>query len=471
MNIHIKSILSAVAFSLLFYSKSFGLNLFLVSILIVVLVSTVRKGRSISWSYSLAYMATAIFVFFNPSGFTIFVHFMAFMVFVGKSISQKTSVYLSWFLGCANMLVASVANHIHSQENEKGPEKKDLSPKLFNRLKGGLIALLLLFLFGMLYRNANPVFESLVGQITLDFISVPWLFFTFLGYIIFLHLLRPFHAQELIEFDLAQKNELEKPTELVLIGEKKKLEGEHTLGSIVFVALNLLLLFFLVTDVIYLLQKTDITNSEYSQSVHQGVYALLFSIVCAIALILYFFRGNLNFFQGNGRIKSLSYLWIGLNVVLVAFTCYKNCAYVEALGLTYKRIGVFVYLLLTLTGLITAYIKIAQVKNFTYLLRTNIATVFAFLIISAAVPWDNTITWFNLNTLENPDINYLVDLGQNNSEQLYRYAKGHKTIIESNTKKRIGEKYSQFLEEQSQKTWQEYTFYQIAKINQDDSSF
>jgi hypothetical protein len=464
MNIHIKSILSALAFSLLFYSKSFGLNLFLISMLVVVLVSTASKNRSVHWAYSMAYIGTAIFVFLNPSGFTVFVHFMTFMVFVGKSISQKSSIYLTWFLGCINMIIGSVANYIKKQDDEQRlekKEKKDISPKLLNRLKGGLAAIALLFIFGMLYRNANPVFGNLIEQIDLSFIDIPWLFFTLLGYIIFLHLLRPFDAQELVEFDLAQKNDLEKPTEIVLISEKKKLESEHTLGSMVFIALNLLLLFFLVTDVIYLFQQTEITNAGMSQSVHQGVYALMFSIVCAIALILYFFRGNLNFFQGNKRLKSLTYLWIGLNVILVAFTCYKNYTYVDTLGLTYKRIGVFVYLLLTLTGLITAYIKVAEVKNFIYLVRTNLATVFAFLIVSAAIPWDKSITWFNLNTIENPDIDYLYRLGNNNSEQLYQYTISNK--VEPKLKDRIDEKHTEFIKEQTAKTWQEYTFYHIAK--------
>ena len=462
MNIYIKSILSAIAFSLLFYSKSFGLNLFLISILVVVLVSTVSKERSLSWGYSLAYIFTAVFVFCNPSGFTLFVHFMTFMVFVGKSMSKKSSVYLSWFLGCSNMFIASVANYTQNHKEEK-KERKSFSPQLFNRIKGGLLAVVLIFIFGMLYRNANPVFGNLIAKIDLDFISIPWLFFTGLGYIIFLHILRPFNAAEVVASDLAHKNELEQPTEIVLIGEKKKLEGEHTLGSMVFVALNLLLLFFLSTDIIYLFQQTDITNSGHSQSVHQGVYALMFSIVCAIALILYFFRGNLNFFQGNKRIKALTYIWIGLNVLLIAFTCYKNYHYVEALGLTYKRIGVFVYLLLTLTGLITAYIKVAQVKSFIYLARTNIATVFAFLIISASIPWDKSITWFNLTTLENPDMIYLMRLGESNSEQLYSYAKKNTTNVELQIKDKINEKYLEFLEEQSKKTWQEYTLYQIVK--------
>ncbi len=464
MNIHIKSIVSALAFSLLFYNKSFGLNLFLISILVVVLRAALSRGRNVSWAYSAAYMGTAIFVFLNPSALTIFVHLMAFVVFVGKSISEKSSIYLSWFLGIVNMLVASIANFVQKQEREQGLAKKEpkaSSPKLRNRLKGIFAAIALLFIFGMLYRNANPVFGNLIDEIHFDFISVPWLLFTLLGYIIFLHLLRPFNAAELVAFDVAQANELEQPTELVLISEKKNLEGEHTLGSIIFLALNLLLLFFLITDVVYLLEKTTISNAAYSQSVHQGVYALLFSIVCAIALILYFFRGNLNFFQGNKRIKSLTYLWIGLNVLLVAFTCYKNYTYVAALGLTYKRIGVFIYLLLTLTGLITAYVKVAQVKNFIYLVRTNIATAFVFLIVSAAIPWDKMITGYNLKQLAQPDISYLIRLGEGNSEQLYEYAKANKIRLTDHEKRNISDRYTAFLDDQAKKTWQEYSLYQF----------
>lgn len=459
MNIHIKSIVSAFAFSLLFYSKSFGLNLFLISILVVTLMATMAKERNTSWVYSCTYIATAIFVFLNPTNFTIFVHFMAFLVFVGKSISKKTSLYIAWAIGLINLIIASAANYTNYQQKEE--EKKNISAKTMNRIKGGLAALVLLLIFGFLYKNANPVFGNLFEQINLDFVSVPWLFCTLLGYIIFLHVLKPFDATELVEFDLAQPNELEKPKEITLIGNKKKLESEHTLGSMVFLALNLLLVLFLVTDVIYLFQESDISNSAYSESVHQGVYALMFSIVCAIALILYFFRGNLNFFEGNKRIKTLTYVWIALNVSLVAITCYKNYAYVEALGLTYKRIGVFVYLILTLTGLVTAYIKVSEIKNFTYLVRTNIATLFAFLVISAIIPWNKTITWYNLNKIENPDMGYLIELGDNTSPQLFEYAQENSQKLSTNEIIIIKDNYAGFSKVQTEKTWQEYSLYQL----------
>lgn len=459
MNIHIKSIVSAFAFSLLFYSKSFGLNLFLISILIVTLIATMAKERNTSWVYSCTYIATAIFVFLNPTNFTIFVHFMAFLVFVGKSISKKTSLYIAWAIGVINLIIASAANYTAYQQKEE--EKKNISTKTMNRIKGGLAALVLLLIFGFLYKNANPVFGNLFEQINLNFISVPWLFFTLLGYFVFLHILKPFDATELVDFDLAQPNELEKPKEITLIENKKKLESEQTLGSMVFLALNLLLVLFLITDVIYLFQENDISNSAYSESVHQGVYALMFSIVCAIALILYFFRGNLNFFEGNKRIKTLTYVWIALNVTLVAITCYKNYAYVEALGLTYKRIGVFVYLLLTLTGLVTAYIKVSEIKNFTYLVRTNIATLFAFLVISAIIPWNKTITWYNLTKIENPDMGYLIELGDNISPQLFEYAQANSQKLSTNEIIVIKDNYAGFSKVQTEKTWQEYSLYQL----------
>lgn len=461
MNLHLKSLASALIFSFLCYSKSLGLNLILIAILAVILVSTAKRDRRLPWLYALVYIVTALFVFLNPTGFTVFVHLMALLVFVGKSISQKSSLHLSWLLGGVSLTAASVINYLQRRDNPEQLKRLKLSPQLINRLKGGLIAGLLLVLFGMLYKSANPVFEGLIGQIDLDFISIPWLLFTGLGYLLFFHLLRPFPARELVDFDLAQRNELERPTELELLGQKRHLQAEHTLGSMVFLALNLLLLVFLVTDVIYLLNQSPISNAGYSQAVHQGVYALLFSAVCAIALILFFFRGHLNFFEGNRRIKLLTYVWIALNGVLMTFTAYKNYTYIEALGLTYKRIGVFVYLVLTLMGLATAYIKVAQLKNFTYLVRTHATIAFALLIAGAAVPWDESITRYNLNTLEKPDIQYLIGLGEANSEQLFRYAKSRSLTIAEQAS--IEDKYTAFLQVQAQKTWPEYTRFQFVK--------
>ena len=135
--------------------------------------------------------------------------------------------------------------------------------------------------------------------------------------------------------------------------------------------------------------------------------------------------------------------------------------YVEALGLTYKRIGVFVYLLLTITGLCTTYLKVAQIKSFMYLVRTNIAAFFAFLFLSTTIPWDKAITSYNLRHIKNPDIPYLINLGDSNSSILYTYTTYQNNHAKKDQTNLIHQKYARFVKEQTEKMWQEYTIYQL----------
>lgn len=462
MDLHIKSILGSLAFSYLFYSKSFGLNTMLLSILVLVFLFTCRKQRPVPWGYSLPYLFTAVMVFIDPTDFKICLHFMAFFVLIGKYIAPTSSLYLSWFIGVVNMIVASLVK-LNNYINQPKSQKKGLSKRRVDYIKGTMIAFPLLILFALLYQKANPIFESLIQQINLNFISAPWLLFTLLGYILFVHVLNPYYPKELLSLDQQKANELKHPEEPFTIPILEKLKSEQTLGSIVLSSLNLLLMLFLLTDVIYLLQAGPISNSGYSKSVHEGVYALMFSIVCAIVIILFFFRGHLNFYKGNGRLKKLTYFWIGLNIVLVFFTWYKNFQYIGALGFTYKRIGVFVYLLLTLSGLITAYIKVASVRSYIYLIRTNITIAFGLLLLSASIPWDRAITRYNLKNIQHPDISYLMHLGDTNSEQLYHYihTPHGETTLHKDTFKEIEKRYAQFLSYQREKTWQEYTMFHI----------
>jgi len=462
MSSHIKSILGALTFSYLFYTKSFGLNTILLSIVVLVFLFAGHKRRPIPWLYSIPYLFTAIMVFMDPTDFKICLHFMAFFVLIGKYIAPSVSLYLSWFIGVVNMIIASLVK-LNDRIHQPKSTRKGLSKKKKDYIKGSIIAFLLLIIFALLYQKANPIFEGLIQQIDLTFISVPWLLFTLLGYILFLHILNPYNPKELLDLDQQRANELKHPEQPFTIPILEKLKSEQTLGSIVLSSLNLLLILFLVTDIMYLWQIDPISNSGYSKSVHQGVYALMFSIVCAILIILFLFRGQLNFYMGNGRLKKLTYLWIGLNIVLVSFTWFKNFQYIDALGFTYKRIGVFVYLLLTLSGLITVYIKVACLRGFIYLVRTNIAVVFGLLLLSASIPWDRTITWYNLKHIEHPDIPYLLHLGDTNSEQLYHYIQTphwentfHKDTIE-----KIEKRYAQFRSNQKVRTWQEYTAFQI----------
>jgi len=461
MKIHVKSILGALIFSLLFYSKSFGINTVLISMAVLAFLFSLRQERSVPWVHAAAFLFTAVMVFLDPTPFKIFVYLMFLFLFVGKYISKKGSLYLNWAVGLVNTLMATLIRL--AERDESTTKRKKWHKRTTDTLKGVGMAMALMVLFSLLYQNANPVFHGIIQQIDFNFISFPWLLFTLMGYFLFLHILKPYHPKDLFKLDARQSNSLFPPSAPFTIPGLEKLRSEQTLGSIIFLVLNLLLIFFLITDVVYLWNSEIVTNAGYSQSVHQGIYALLFSIVCAIVLILIFFRGDLNFYKGNQHIKNLTYLWIGLNVILVLFTFYKNYGYVAALGFTYKRIGVFVYLLLTLGGLITTYRKVAQQRSFVYLIRTNVTVAFALLLMASCIPWDKAITHHHLNYLENPDVQYLIRLGDSNSELLFEYAQHQQHLVSVAQRKQILEKKGRFDAAQNNKSWQEYALYHIKK--------
>jgi hypothetical protein len=82
------------------------------------------------------------------------------------------------------------------------------------------------------------------------------------------------------------------------------------------------------------------------------------------------------------------------------------------MGLAYKRIGVLVFLLMVLMGLITVFIKIHQRKTAYYLWRVNGWFAVVLLVAASCVHWDETIAGYNLahkNTVP-LDIKFLLSL-------------------------------------------------------------
>lgn len=427
---------------------------------VVVLLLNTKRASNIPIGYILAYIGTAVVFFFDPTGFKILIHFITFIILVGKSVSPDSSLYLCWFMGVLNLTIASVVRYA-ARFGKPRESKKALPTKSRDYIKGGIVALVLLWVFALLYRQANPVFEELLEQINLSFLSFQWLFFTLVGYVLFLHLLLPYYPHFLIELDKKQPDYLLAPEAPYTGNLLTKLEGQQRIGCLILGALSLLLLLFLITDWVYLAHNNVLSNAYYSQSVHQGVYALIFSIACAIIIILYFFRGALNFMENNNLLKALAYLWIGFNVMLVLFTSYKNYQYVEALGLTYKRIGVFIFLVLVLSGLITALLKVTQIRSFMYLVRANSMAFFAFLLFCASIPWDRAITGYNMAYIKNPDIVYLIDLGDTNTDLLYDYAQENMAILSDYHLKSIQQKNRNLIAKEGNKSWQEFTIYQM----------
>ena len=175
------------------------------------------------------------------------------------------------------------------------------------------------------------------------------------------------------------------------------LRNENTVGIISLVMLNILLLFINAIDIIYLWFGFSYTpNLNLTDYVHEGTGMLIFSIVLAMLVLLFFFRGNLNFYKKNKWLRYGAYGWIFQNAVLVVSVLLRDYYYIQHMGLAYKRIGVLVFLLMVLMGLITVFIKILQRKTAYYLWRVNGWFGIVLLVAASSVHWDETIATYNL---------------------------------------------------------------------------
>ena len=72
-------------------------------------------------------------------------------------------------------------------------------------------------------------------------------------------------------------------------------------------------------------------------------------------------------------------LWVVQNFILGISVFLRNYHYISFHGLAYKRIGVIVFLVLVLIGLVTLFVKLRERKSFFYLVRVNGWAAFAVL--------------------------------------------------------------------------------------------
>ncbi|MEE9348523.1 MAG: DUF4173 domain-containing protein [Flavobacteriaceae bacterium] len=462
-------LIASILFSLLFFKYHIGLNIVLFAILtnVVLAVLNPKKYKEKNTLIKAFLLIVSGFFFFKqPSVLTIFTYFISFVLLVGSVSESKSAIYIKLINGLYSIIVASFANHFDRVKNEvKAIENQKINYGFWLRIIG--IPILVLSLFIGLYKDSNPVFNNLVSQINFSFINIQWLLFTAMGYYLFHNIANPIIIEPATKTDLETPNFLIK--ENLNVTNDEKLKTENQLGTVLIILLNTLISVVLFTDYLYLNSDLNTDNPmAYSKNVHSGIYALIFSIITAIGLIIYFFRGNLNFYNKNKTLKIATYIWIALNILLVFSTALKNHSYIATFGYTYKRIGVSVYLLLVFIGLIFTFIKVYSIKNIVFLFRKNLQVAFAILILTSAINWDNFITNYNLTKVRNGlDVEYLLRLN-NNATILKKYKDKHintknDAINFNRYPKRIDDKYNWYLVDLENNSWQEKIYANFLK--------
>jgi hypothetical protein len=191
------------------------------------------------------------------------------------------------------------------------------------------------------------------------------------------------------------------------------LRKQYVVALAVFGLLNALLLVVNAIDINWLwLGYHPATALEMKQFVHEGTYGLIFSILLAMSLVLWAFRGNLNFYApGLAWLRWGATVWVLQNAVLAVSVGLRNYYYIVATGLAYKRIGVCAFLLLTLFGLGTVGLKIWQRRTTYSLVRLNGWAAYALLLALAAGNWEVWMVRYNLQRQRlHVDLSFLLEL-------------------------------------------------------------
>ncbi|MEN7549841.1 DUF4173 domain-containing protein [Rapidithrix thailandica] len=314
-----------------------------------------------------------------------------------------------------------------------------------------VIPLIIVPFFYTLFKAANPIFKTKVNLVETwlgdrismftDHFSIGNVFFFACGAFIVYGMLHKYRHIALVGSDkdyqdlLVPKHYYASNAENASIdveGYTQVINYRNLLrsGVILALAMNVLLLSVNMIDIFWVWIGFDYSDvNSLSQFVHEGTYLLIFSILLSVGIILFFFKGMLNFFPKNKTFKLLTYGWLFQNAILAISVAVRNFHYTQYYGLSHKRIGVWVFLFMTLLGIITVFIKIHYKKSSFYLWNVNSWNIYFTLLLVCSLNWDIVITRYNLNTdnyIGQVDANYLLGLSdeallllEENREKLY----------------------------------------------------
>ncbi|MCU0339923.1 MAG: DUF4173 domain-containing protein [Spirosomaceae bacterium] len=402
------------AYTYLFYDQEIAGNTLVLAPLVLLLLGFqsphLFKMRYFRWA-ALAYLTSAVAVAWHDYPWAVLSHFVAGLILMGCCYQPRSSIFISFFNGLLSALLVSFVQHFgHFVRILTQFFGRFFNFRLLTKAWLFVIPTLVTSFFYWLYHLANPDFVINLTWFEFDFqVNYP-LFFTILWGMIWLTpFFFPWGIASITKRDLAKPEDLIRqntnPRKL-----KRSITGflnEYRQGVILFAMLNVLISAFLVLGVWQIFHPTQ---KGYSEQVHEGFFTLIVSILMAVVLILYFFRGNQNFYTRNHRLKQLAFVWILLNVLLAVFTLYKNSDYVAAYGLTFKRIGVYWGMLMTLIGLGFTFWKIKYLKTNWYLIHTNAWILFGALVVNSLVDWNRVIVFYNLRYAQHIDFAYLHGL-------------------------------------------------------------
>lgn len=421
------AIAGAGLYSWLFWRESMGVNTLLITVFLLAVTGRLQPGlfrqSAARWAGA-GLLSSALLVVINNSMVAKSVHIASLALYIG--VVQAPFLRFAWFsalLALHSILRAPFAMIL---EVLKGKKSGFRLRSIWNLALLIAIPAFSVLFFSWLYYWSNNTFAALVDNIIA---SLPhWPAWNWPSGRIILALLGAS-----IVYAIGRANPLANKLEAweaYLHPDLKRVRVKYWWGNSMMllkqyykisfytlISLNLLLLAVNLTDVATVWWGVvPESPAALSDFVHIGTYLLIFSILVAAFFVVVIFWDKLNFYPHNGPLKTAAMIWLAQNTLLALSVGARNYHYIAGYGLAYKRIGVLVFLLLTIIGLITLYIKVRDRKSLYFVMHTNTWAWYAIWLFCAILNWDALITRYNLRyTRDNLDMPYLInDLSDKN---------------------------------------------------------
>lgn len=472
--INILLFIGLLLYNVLFWEEKLGLNALIFSSFIVgslFYLYPESRGSITVQITGLGTILTAILIVVVNSSLVKTVHFLSLMTFAGFVQQHELRfIFYAFLLTLINVfqvplnLFRQIGDYLQWQEFRK----KNWTYGWNLYVLPGVI----LSIFYLIYYQANPKFADLSNSfwsnIAMLFqwsISIERFLFLNLGLLLVGGLMTRSSVQYFRKLQAQKKYDLkrvrDKRTDIISRHSLVGLKSEYKIGLLLFIPLNTLLFIVNILDILYVWFSPAPEGAlALKLYVHEGTYLLILSILLAMAIILVLFRKNLNFIPNNKQLRSLAYLWLAQNAVLVFSVGMRNIKYIESCGLAYKRIGVFIFLILTFYGLKTMYEKVSQTKTLHYVVHKNAWALYLVLVMASCVNWDTFITKYNItaDVKNGIDTSFIIqDVSDKNIYLLLEYKDRILSDLREDKydelEQKIQDKQIAFLKEQSHYSW------------------
>lgn len=416
----------SLVFALLFYNESVGVNLAIFGLLLTCLVSYSFQDRSVDRSH-LVLVITSVLSCLAFAWYGDFASFLALAMSVlflqFKTQDSKLKIIQVFPLVFLNAFTTLGRVFIFSQWLPERKIHNNFAKKLVAYF---IIPTIFLIVFFAAYSFGSTHFSSLLTDYTLDLDIIQVILIGLLGFYIsfsFWNYWVPeicYEKNEMLDNDFANIAEVKNQQTFSFLD----LDFERKSGEITLVLLNFMLLIFIVT---YNYEQffEVVEKSNLSADTHERVNSVIFSIIMAVGVIMFYFKGGFNFDKKAVWLKKLAKIWIALNGLLIVSTIIKNTEYISVFGLTYKRLGVYAFLILAIIGLVFVFLKITKQKTNAYLINQMVWYFYGTALLCSFVNWGNLITNYNISVNKCVEPSFLSDLNFNDEARRTYFSKHH----------------------------------------------